>query len=56
MLALITIIFFVGLGLYYITGIDFEVGTGFTEMKKNAREADYEVVDKEKDENKKMLQ
>lgn len=54
MFALITIILFVGLGLYYITDIDFEIGNGFTEMKKNAREVDYEIVDKEKD--RKMLQ
>lgn len=58
MFALITITFFVGLGLYYITGLDFEVGTGFTEMKKKARDVDYEVVDKEnsKQEDQKMLQ
>lgn len=53
MFVLIVAIFFIGFLLYYITNIDFEVGDGFTEIKKKARDVDYKVVDKE--ENKKML-
>ena len=54
MFALIAITFFVGLGLYYVTSIGFEMGDGFTEMKRKARDVDYKIVDKEKD--RKMLQ
>lgn len=52
MFVLIIIAFLIGFGLYYATTIDFEVGDGFTEMKKNVREVDYEIVEKE--ENKKL--
>ena len=53
MFILIAVILVVGLVLYYITTIDFEVGDGFTEIKKKARDVDYEVVNKKED--KKML-
>lgn len=45
MLPLIIIIILIGLGLYYITSIDFEVGDGFTEMKKRARNVDYKIIE-----------
>lgn len=54
MFALIAITLFIALGLYYVTGIGFEMGDGFIEMKKKVRDVDYKIVDKEKD--KKMLQ
>jgi len=53
MFILIAITLLIGLGLYLVTSMGFEVGDGFTEMKKKARNVDYKVVDKE--ENKKML-
>jgi hypothetical protein len=46
MFILIIIVFFVGLGLYYVTSIDFEMGDGFTEGNKDIRDVDYKVVDK----------
>jgi len=48
MLALIAIIIIIVLVIYYLTGLDFEIGTGFTEMKHKARRGEYIVVDKEK--------
>ncbi len=41
------IIFIVAIGalIYYVLGLDFELGTGFTEMRKKIREGKYEVVD-----------
>ncbi|MBT3283010.1 hypothetical protein HN375_02540 [bacterium] len=47
MFILIIAILAIGLGLYYITTIDFEVGDGFSEMKKGVRDVDYKVIDKE---------
>ena len=49
MFILIIFIFLVGLGLYFVTKINFEVGDGFTEMKKDARDVDYKIVEKQKD-------
>jgi hypothetical protein len=53
MFILIIAILAIGLGLYYITTMDFEVGDGFSEMKKNMHDIDYKVVEKE--EAKKLL-
>ena len=47
MLILLAIAFLIGLGVYYVTILDFEVGTGFTEEKKQAREAEYTIVKRE---------
>jgi len=47
MLLLLAIVFLVGLGLYYVTTLDFKIGDGFTEEKKQAREVKYTVVKKE---------
>lgn len=46
MFVLLAIIFLTGLVLYYVTTLDFEIGDGFTEEKKQAREAKYIVVKK----------
>ena len=35
--------------LYYVFNLDFEIGTGFTEMKKKIREGTYTINDKEED-------
>lgn len=65
MFILIAIILLIGLGLYVITTINFEMGDGFSEIKKNIRDVDYKIVDKEeakaikgslKEEDKKMLE
>ncbi len=48
MLFLIVIILVVGLLIYYVWNLPFEEGDGFTEMKKNIREVEYSVTDKEK--------
>ncbi|MBL7045367.1 MAG: hypothetical protein ISR98_02095 [Parcubacteria group bacterium] len=47
MFILIIAILGIGFGLYYITTIDFEVGDGFSEEKKGARDVDYKVTEKE---------
>jgi len=47
MLILLVIVFLIGLGLYYVTTLDFKVGNGFTEEKNQAREVKYTVVKKE---------
>ncbi len=47
MLFLIIIIFIVVFLIYYVWNIDFEEGNGFTEMKKNIKEADYDTIEKE---------
>ncbi len=46
MVGIIVLIIIVVLLILYLTGLDFELGTGFTEMKRKAREGDYTVVDK----------
>lgn len=48
MLVLIAIVISVGLLIYYLTGLPFEIGTGFTEMRNKARKGDFTVVDLEK--------
>lgn len=47
MILLIVIAIVVGVLIYYVLHLDFELGTGFTEKKKDIREAEYRVVDKE---------
>lgn len=48
MVGIIAVIIIVVLLILYLTGLDFELGTGFTEMKNKARKGDYTIVDKEK--------
>ena len=45
---IIGIIIIVGLIILYLTSIDFEMGTGFTEEKNKAREGEYMVIEKKK--------
>jgi Sec-independent protein translocase protein TatA len=54
MFILIAVILLIGLGLYLVTSMGFEMGDGFTEMKRKARDVDYEVLDEKN--NKNMLQ
>ena len=56
MFLLLAIIFLTGLVLYYVTTLDFEVGDGFTEEKKQAREVKYTVVKKEDANNSKLIE
>lgn len=48
MLGIIALIIIVVLLVLYLTGLPFELGTGFTEEKNKARKGEYSVVDKEK--------
>jgi len=50
MFFLILIIVIIVYLIYSALTIDFELGTGFTEAKKNIREAEYTVVDVKKEE------
>ena len=56
MFVLLAIIFLTGLVLYYVTTLDFEIGDGFTEEKKQAREATYTVVKKEDTNSTKLIE
>ena len=56
MFLLLIIIFFVGFVLYYVTTLDFEVGTGFTEEKKQARKVKYTTVKKENENSVKLIE
>lgn len=56
MLLLLAIIFFIGFVLYYVTTLEFEVGTGFTEEKKQAREVQYTIVKKENENSVKLIE
>ena len=53
MTTLLIIALVVGALIYYVLNLDFEIGTGFSEEKKKAREADYST--KEKEEKKKNI-
>jgi hypothetical protein len=33
-------------GIYHVTTMDFEIGTGFTEKKRKARDAEYTIVER----------
>lgn len=48
MFTLIAIIALVGLGIYYVTTLDFEVGDGFTEVSGKAKKVKHTVVEPEK--------
>lgn len=48
MIGIIALIIIVVLLIFYLTGLPFEVGTGFTEEKNKAREGEYTVADKKK--------
>jgi len=50
MKTLIIIVIVIGLLIYYVLHLDFEIGTGFTESKKKIREGEYRVVKKENEE------
>ena len=52
MFGVIILIIIVVLIIIYLTGLPFELGTGFTEMKNNARKGEYTSVNKEKIEEK----
>jgi len=41
MLELLGIAFIVGLGIWYVTTIDFEIGSGISEEKNKAKEGEY---------------
>ena len=56
MFLLLAIIFLIGFVLYYVTTREFEVGTGFTEEKKQAREVKYTVVKKEDSNSTKLIE
>ena len=43
MFELIGITFLILLGIYYVTTLDFEIGSGVSEEKKKAKEAEYTV-------------
>lgn len=60
MIKLLALSILIGLGVYYVTKLDFEWGTGISEEKRKAREAEYtehtslsesskELPEKEKD-------
>ena len=50
MTTLIIIALALGLLIYYVLNLDFEIGTGFTEMKNKIREGEYHVVEREDEE------
>lgn len=45
MVGLIVIAFFVALGIYYVTTLDFEIGSGFSEDKSKAKDVEYTESD-----------
>ena len=52
---LILIALVVGGAIYYVMKLDFEIGSGFSEEKNKAREAEYTVVDSDAKSEKKLL-
>ena len=38
----------IAFGIYYLTTLDFEVGSGFSERKTQAKEVEYTVLEDEK--------
>ena len=52
MLTLLAIAAFIVAGIYFLSKLDFEIGTGFTEAKKQAREGEFSVVEKKEEETK----
>jgi len=47
MLELIGITLIIGFGIYYVTTLDFEVGSGISEEKSQAKEAKYTITEPE---------
>ena len=47
MTTLIIIGLVIGGLIYYVLNLDFQIGTGFTEMKNKIREGEYRIVDEE---------
>jgi heme/copper-type cytochrome/quinol oxidase subunit 2 len=56
MIILIAIILLIVLGIYYIGTLDFEVGTGYTEEKNQAREVEYTVTKKGEADDTKLIE
>ena len=57
MFFLIILAFIIGFGIYYLTRLDFTIGSGFHHKKKDTtiRDAEYTVLEDEGTEEKKML-
>ena len=48
MITLFVITFFIVLGINYLTTLDFEVGSGISEKKRQAKNVEYHVLEPEK--------
>jgi len=56
MFGFLAVAFLILLIVYYVTKLDFKLGDGFSEEKKEAREGEYRVLDEEeKDDDVKLL-
>ena len=57
MIFLIILAFIIGLGIYYLTRLDFTIGSGFHHKKKDTtiRDAEYVVLEDEDTKEKKAL-
>ena len=57
MILLIALTFIIGLGIYYLTNLDFTIGSGFHYKKKDTtiRDAEYTVLENEDTKEKKLL-
>ena len=57
MILLIALAFIIGFGIFYLTRLDFTIGSGFHYKKKDntIRDAEYVVLEGEDTEEKKML-
>lgn len=56
MVWVILIIIFVTVLILYVFGLDFEIGTGFSEEKRKAREATYKITKKDPKKGQKRLE
>ena len=54
MVGLIILAFIIGLGIYYVTTLDFEIGSGISEDKSKAKDVEFTVSDEDSDEDKKI--
>ena len=52
----LVIIVFVLAGILYVLNLDFEVGTGFSEEKRKAREAEYKMTEKGENKPQKLIE
>jgi putative exporter of polyketide antibiotics len=52
----ILIIAFVLAGILYVLNLDFEIGTGFSEAKRKAREAKYKMSEKQENKPQKLIE